>query len=216
MIKLLAFDLDGTLTCHKTPLCEENRKALEALGKKYKLLMVGAGNCRRIFEQMGRFPIDIIGNYGMQYAEYNAATGDLETKEDNVMPCDRESCEKREAFNFLPGATHQNCTQRFNLRANAPFTPILCNILLKGCFLWEPSLTEQRVNVHFQGVHHVMYSPMSCIVIARSPSGKPQSDPVPSPHIQVSFQGTAPCSARSGQQIGSLVLGRSGWIPHPE
>ena len=71
MIKLLAFDLDGTLTCHKTPLCEENRKALEALGKKYKLLMVGAGNCRRIFEQMGRFPIDIIGNYGMQYAEYN-------------------------------------------------------------------------------------------------------------------------------------------------
>ena len=32
MIKLLAFDLDGTLTCHKTPLCEENRKALEALG----------------------------------------------------------------------------------------------------------------------------------------------------------------------------------------
>ena len=44
MIKLLAFDLDGTLTCHKTPLCEENRKALEALGKKYKLLMVGAGN----------------------------------------------------------------------------------------------------------------------------------------------------------------------------
>ena len=98
MIKLLAFDLDGTLTCHITPLCEENRKALEALGKKYKLLMVGAGNCRRIFEQMGRFPIDIIGNYGMQYAEYNAATGDLETKEDNVMPCDRESCEKRVAM----------------------------------------------------------------------------------------------------------------------
>lgn len=95
MIKLIAFDLDGTLTCHKTPLCEENRQALEALGKKYKLLMVGAGNCRRIFEQMGRFPIDIIGNYGMQYAEYDPAKGDLETKEDHVLPCDKESCEKR-------------------------------------------------------------------------------------------------------------------------
>ncbi len=95
MIKLIAFDLDGTLTCHKTPLCEENRQALEALGKKYKLLMVGAGNCRRIFEQMGRFPIDIIGNYGMQYAEYDPAKGDLETKEDHVLPCDKEACEKR-------------------------------------------------------------------------------------------------------------------------
>lgn len=95
MIKLLAFDLDGTLTCHKTPLCKANRDTLTALAKKYKLLMVGAGNCRRIFEQMEHFPIGIIGNYGMQYAEYNSEKADIETIEDNVMPCDRESCEAR-------------------------------------------------------------------------------------------------------------------------
>lgn len=47
------------------------------------------------FEQMGRFPIDIIGNYGMQYAEFDSGLGELVIKEDNVMPCDRESVERR-------------------------------------------------------------------------------------------------------------------------
>jgi hydroxymethylpyrimidine pyrophosphatase-like HAD family hydrolase len=28
--------------------------------------MVGAGGCERIYKQMGEYPIDIIGNYGMQ------------------------------------------------------------------------------------------------------------------------------------------------------
>ena len=66
MYKLLAFDLDGTLTQHRSKLGEENRKVLAALDKKYKLLMVGAGGCERIFAQMNEFPIDIIGYYGMQ------------------------------------------------------------------------------------------------------------------------------------------------------
>ena len=51
-IKLIAFDLDGTLTQHKTKLSEKHRNLLEKLSEKYKLLMVGAGTCRRIFEQM--------------------------------------------------------------------------------------------------------------------------------------------------------------------
>jgi len=68
-IKLVAMDLDGTLTQHKTPLEEKHRERLEALGKKYKLLMVGAGQVMRIFNQLEGFPIDIIGNYGMQYGE---------------------------------------------------------------------------------------------------------------------------------------------------
>ena len=42
MIKLIAMDLDGTLTQHKQPLDKEHRDALEKLAKKYKLLMVGA------------------------------------------------------------------------------------------------------------------------------------------------------------------------------
>jgi hydroxymethylpyrimidine pyrophosphatase-like HAD family hydrolase len=65
MIKLIAFDLDGTLTQHRTPLGDENRGVLDALGKKYALLMVGAGACMRIHNQMGGYPIDIIGNYGL-------------------------------------------------------------------------------------------------------------------------------------------------------
>jgi len=94
-IKLVAFDLDGTLTQHKTKLSPENRAVLEGLSKKYKLLMAGAGTCRRIFEQMDHFPIDIIGNYGMQYAEYSAEDGDIHIVKDLHFPCDRESVEKR-------------------------------------------------------------------------------------------------------------------------
>lgn len=94
-IKLIAFDLDGTLTQHKSPLGEENIAVLEELSKKYKLLMAGAGMCNRIFEQMGKFPIDIIGNYGMQYAEYNELTGEIDIVGNDVMPCDRESVDKR-------------------------------------------------------------------------------------------------------------------------
>ena len=94
-IKLMAFDLDGTLTQHKSPLSDKHRGVLEKLSKRYKLIMAGAGMCRRIFEQMGRFPIDIIGNYGMQYAEFDSGLGELVIKEDNVMPCDRESVERR-------------------------------------------------------------------------------------------------------------------------
>ncbi len=66
MKKLICFDLDGTLTQHRSPLGTENRAVLDALNKKYKLLMVGAGNAPRIYAQMNEYPIDIIANYGMQ------------------------------------------------------------------------------------------------------------------------------------------------------
>lgn len=94
-IKLVAFDLDGTLTQHKTPLSEEHKHVLDQLGKKYKLLMAGAGMCQRIFNQMNQYPIDILGNYGLQYAEYNPETKDIEIKKNAVLPCDRESVDKR-------------------------------------------------------------------------------------------------------------------------
>lgn len=94
-IKLIAMDLDGTLTQHKTPLSEEQTAVLTALSKKYKLLMVGAGMCHRIFNQMNRFPIDILGNYGMQYAEYDPETKDINIIFDEKRPCDREHMEER-------------------------------------------------------------------------------------------------------------------------
>lgn len=88
-------DLDGTLTQHKTPLDEIHTETLLKLKEKYKLLMVGAGMCHRIFKQMNGFPIDILGNYGMQYAEYNEATKDIDIVFDEVRSCDKESIEAR-------------------------------------------------------------------------------------------------------------------------
>lgn len=95
-IKVIAMDLDGTLTQHKQHMTPECKATLEALGEKYKLLMVGAGQVYRIFNQMERFPIDIIGNYGLQYAVYNPEKKDLDVIRDESFPtCDRESVEAR-------------------------------------------------------------------------------------------------------------------------
>ncbi len=94
-IKVIAFDLDGTLTQHKSPLSEEHKAVLDRLSKKYKLLMVGAGMCRRIFDQMGHYPIDIVGNYGLQVAKYDDNLKDIVITEDHRLPCDRESVDKR-------------------------------------------------------------------------------------------------------------------------
>lgn len=66
MKKLICFDLDGTLTQHRSPLDDKNRAVLDRLNKKYKILMVGAGGAERIYNQMDGYPIDILGNYGMQ------------------------------------------------------------------------------------------------------------------------------------------------------
>ena len=95
MLKVIAFDLDGTLTQHKTPLCDENRRALEALSQKYCLLMVGAGQVMRIFKQLGGFPIDIIGNYGLQFGKYNPMLKSIDIIRDLQLPCDHESVAKR-------------------------------------------------------------------------------------------------------------------------
>ena len=97
-IKVIAFDLDGTLTQHKTPMIPENRGAMEHLSQKYKLVMAGAGQCRRIFNQMEGFPIDIIGNYGLQYAKYNPDTKDIDIVRDMVFDCDKEIIEEKVKF----------------------------------------------------------------------------------------------------------------------
>jgi HAD superfamily hydrolase (TIGR01484 family) len=96
MIKLIAFDLDGTLTQHKTPLDDQNKAVLDRLREMgYELLMVGAGQCMRIFNQMNHYPIDIVGNYGLQYSKYNPETKALDTVYDYALPCDRESVDAR-------------------------------------------------------------------------------------------------------------------------
>ena len=94
-VKLIAFDLDGTLTQHKSPLGDKNRAVLDRLGKDYKLLMVGAGTCRRIFDQMCHYPIDIIGSYGMQFAEYDPETGDQRIVWNERADVDRDEITRR-------------------------------------------------------------------------------------------------------------------------
>ena len=95
-IKVIALDLDGTLTQHKQPLSPEARAALTALSGRYKLLMVGAGQVQRIFNQMEHFPVDIIGNYGLQYATYNSQTDAMDMQRDLTLPtADREVVEQK-------------------------------------------------------------------------------------------------------------------------
>jgi len=103
--KLIAFDLDGTLTQHRTKLGPENKAVLDKLAKNHKLIMIGAGACQRIFGQMNEYPIDIIGNYGMEVAKYNPETKQLDIVDKAYVAPDRERTEKvcqqfREKYGF--------------------------------------------------------------------------------------------------------------------
>lgn len=96
--KLVAFDLDGTLTQHKSPMSPEIRSALDTLrARGYQLLMAGAGSCARIARQMENYPIDILGNYGLQYAEWDESAGAHRQVFDRRFPCDHASVERRMA-----------------------------------------------------------------------------------------------------------------------
>ena len=98
--KVFAFDLDGTLTEHRTWITDENMAVLQSLKDRgIRVVMAGAGQARRIFTQLREFPVDaIIGNYGLQYAEYRENLADIEIVRDVTLPCDRETVEKRVAY----------------------------------------------------------------------------------------------------------------------
>lgn len=83
--RLLCFDLDGTLSQHKSHMPQANKDLLNKLNSEYKVIMVGAGNAPRIYNQMEQFPIDIIANYGMQ--ESKMIDGEFKiVREDTVQP----------------------------------------------------------------------------------------------------------------------------------
>ena len=54
MKRLICFDLDGTLSQHKTQIPQESKELLDKLAERYKIIMVGAGNAPRIWNQIGR------------------------------------------------------------------------------------------------------------------------------------------------------------------
>jgi hydroxymethylpyrimidine pyrophosphatase-like HAD family hydrolase len=85
---LVAMDLDGTITQHKSLLTPECEDILGEMLGCYLLLMVCAGSCERVFRQMRKFPIDISGNYGMQLS---TAEGDeITILESHSVPVDRD------------------------------------------------------------------------------------------------------------------------------
>ena len=101
--KLIAFDLDGTLTQHKQPLSDANRAVLDTLATRYEIIMAGAGNCKRIYNQMGEYPITIVGNYGME--ESRIVDGEFKIVREEKSPVDRnffdEKCmELRKKYGF--------------------------------------------------------------------------------------------------------------------
>ena len=95
--KLICFDLDGTLTQHKTQLTAANRAVLDTLAKRYEIIMAGAGNCKRIYKQMGEYPITILGNYGM--AESRIVDGKFQIVREDKAQVDKKFFEK--SCNYL-------------------------------------------------------------------------------------------------------------------
>ncbi|MDD2429671.1 MAG: HAD family hydrolase [Eubacteriales bacterium] len=89
-LRLIAFDLDGTLCQHRSPLPYESLALLGELAEDFGLLIVGAGSCERIHHQMDRYPIDIIGNYGMQTAEFIKAEDRLALAESHCVPVQKQ------------------------------------------------------------------------------------------------------------------------------
>lgn len=84
--KLLCFDLDATLTEHRMPLEPAARELMEKLCEKYDVVMMAAGNCPRVYKQMGNFPVPIVGNYGMQ--ESAIVDGEFRIIREDTAPAD--------------------------------------------------------------------------------------------------------------------------------
>ena len=84
--KFLCFDLDATLTAHRCPLEPANKALLDTLRQKYDVIMVCAGNCQRVYKQMGEYPVTILGNYGMQ--ESTVEDGQFKIVREDVFPAD--------------------------------------------------------------------------------------------------------------------------------
>lgn len=68
MKKIIAFDLDGTLTQHKSIINKDNLEVLKKISKLYKILIIGAGSCERIGKQLYDVELEILGQYGLEYA----------------------------------------------------------------------------------------------------------------------------------------------------
>ena len=143
-MKLIAFDLDGTLTQHKTPLEEGNRAFLSLLSRHYRLLMVGAGDSERIASQMDYFPIEILGNYGMQYAVVEG--GKRTVLREETVYCDREKIKQttddlRRRFGFT---VYRGDSTQFFSTGCAAFPLLGTDATLEEKLAFDPDKSRRR------------------------------------------------------------------------
>lgn len=145
MKKLICFDLDGTLSQHRSQLEDFNRAVLDELSKKYKLLMVGAGNAPRIYKQMNEYPIDILGNYGMQ--ESQMIDGKLTIiREDKSYPDKEYFIEKTEYLRQKYGYTeYKGEGVEFNSSGMVTFPLLGTKADIADKLAFDPTRQKRRV-----------------------------------------------------------------------
>ena len=145
--KVFAFDLDGTLTEHRTWITDENLAVLDELKEAgIRSVILGAGQTRRIFTQMREYPIDIIGNYGLQYAVYREEKGDIEFLRDIVLPCDRASVTQRvNALREQCGYTeYRGDTVEFHPSGCVTFPMLGTKAAIADKLLYDPTREKRR------------------------------------------------------------------------
>ena len=150
-IKLIAFDLDGTLTQHKTPLGDKNKAVLDRLREKYQLVMVGAGTCARIFGQLQKYPINVIGSYGMQFAEYDPATGEQVIRWNEQAEVDRDEIMRRAMLLREKYDLHEYAGEPMEFHPTGALTfPVLgTNAVLADKLAYDPDKAKRRAMYPF-------------------------------------------------------------------
>ncbi|MBR2401192.1 MAG: HAD-IIB family hydrolase [Lachnospiraceae bacterium] len=143
--KLIAMDMDGTLTQHKSLLEEKNREALVELQKKYHLVMVGAGSCERIHRQMQFDGIDLIGYYGMQMMFWQ--DGQFRLYREDRLPVDEKTILEKMEFLRTTYGYEKYVGKSVEFHASGMVTlPLLgTDAMLADKLAFDPTREKRRV-----------------------------------------------------------------------
>lgn len=145
--RVIAMDMDGTITQHKTHLEPENRAVLDELRKHYHLVMVGAGSCMRIHNQLDQYPIDVIGCYGMEYAHYDHEQGKLiiDSSEKAPAPDQDEVNAKAQSFRDEFGFTdYAGDSVEFHATGMMTFALIGTKAKIEDKLAFDPDRSKRR------------------------------------------------------------------------
>lgn len=144
MKKLICFDLDGTLTEHRTPIEDRVLKFLDRLKNKYKLLMVGAGAAERIYKQMREYPIDILGNYGMQQTKVVDGKF-IVVRKDTMQPNKEYFLEKAQYLREKYGYTkYAGDSVEFHQTGMVTFPLLGTKVDIKDKLIFDPTREKRR------------------------------------------------------------------------